>query len=165
MLVRNGRMLLLRRLQAHKPFECISSACIWVTHPEPPLRKEESEKTASAHALGSGGRQCDLDRKTAFTQPKSSAVTDHAALLSFFSSPDNQAWCFEVNINPLFLTSLPIFLEKCSVLVLCIPIWFLFEYLFQKTHPYCSTVQPIAMKRKNNKILKDRSGILSARLG
>lgn len=132
---------------------------------EPPLWNGESEKTDSAHALGSEGRQCDLDRKIAFTQPKSSSVTDHAATLSFFSSLDNRAWCFEANINPLFLTSLPIFLEKCSVLVLCIPKWFLFEFLFQKTHPYCSTVQPIAMKRKNNKILKDRSGILNAILG
>jgi len=51
------------------------------------------------------------------------------------------------------------------MLVLCISIWFLFEYLFQKTHPYCSRVQPIAMKRNNNKILKDRSSILSAILG
>lgn len=129
---------------------------------ELPLWKGGSEKTASARALGSEERQCDLDRKITFTQPTSSSVTEHAALLS---SPDNQAWCFEARINPLFLTSLPFFLETCSVLVLCILTWFLLEYLFQKTHPYCSTVQPIAMKRKNNKILKDKSGILSAILG
>lgn len=115
--------------------------------------KGGSEKTASARAVGSEGRQCDPDRKITFTQPKSSSVTVHAALLSFFSLPDNQAWCFEASINPLFMT-LPIFLEKCSVLVLCMPIWFLFEYLFQKTHPYCSTVQPIAMKRKIIKSLR-----------
>lgn len=166
-LVRNGRMLLLRRLRAHEPSGCSSATCIWPMRPELScLLEGESLRRQPVQVLRA---QKEISvifvRKIiAFTQPKSRSVTDPAAPLSFFHSPDSDMVLWREHKY----TSLDFFVYpfgKVLVLVQCIPIWFLFEYLFQKTHPYCSTVQPIAMKRNNNTILKDRSGILSAILG
>lgn len=90
-LERSGRMLLLRRLQAHEPSGCISSACIWPRRPElSRLLEGESLRKQPVQMLRAQEENSviSIRKIIAFTQPKSRSLADPAAPLFFLHTPD-----------------------------------------------------------------------------
>lgn len=132
----NGRMLLLRRLQACQP-GCSSSACVWPRHPELiRLLDRETLRRQSAQVLiaQKENRVILIQKIIAFTQPKSQSVTDPAAPLFFFHSPDSDMVLWREHIHFSWLLCLSFW--KSAQLFHCVSQHgFFFNICFRKHTP------------------------------